>query len=235
MSLYMSHNELILPVPVIILEDEPLIQARLKTLLLNIGYTTEQLLFAQTLEQANSILKSNSASFALIDLGLPDGNGIEFIANLKSYDPAITILVISAWSNEDMILQALSTGATGYVLKERDDLEVTMSIKSVLRGGAPIDPFIAQKILKFIQLDATPAKREISDHHQQITDQDILSKREHEILLCVAQGLSNKEIAEQLCISRHTVESHIKHIYRKLAVSNRTKAVDTARSKGLIV
>lgn len=231
----MGDNDLILPVPVIIVEDEPLIQIRLKEVLLNIGFKNEHLLFAQTLNQANSLLINNSASFALVDLGLPDGNGIDFIEILKKYDPTITILVISAWSNEDMILKALAAGATGYVLKERDDIEVSLAIKSVLRGGAPIDPFIAQKILKFIQLDAAISEKGSRSQNQQTIEQDVLSNREHEILVCVAQGLSNKEIADQLFISRHTVESHIKHIYRKLAVSNRTKAVDTARSKGLIL
>ena len=87
----------------------------------------------------------------MVDLNLPDGNGIEFISTLNKYDPTIPILVISAWSTEDAIFNALSSGATGYVLKERDDLEITFSIRSILRGGAPIDPFIAQKILKQLQ------------------------------------------------------------------------------------
>lgn len=147
------NNELSLPVPVIIVEDEPLIQKRLTDILINIGYSISDLYFAQNLAQANMQLERYSASFALVDLGLPDGSGIDFIETLKNYDPTITILVISAWSTEDSILNALSAGATGYVLKERDDLEVSLSIRSVLRGGAPIDPFIAQKILKQLQFN----------------------------------------------------------------------------------
>jgi len=230
----MMNNELSLPVPVIIVEDEPLIQKRLADILLNIGYLKSDLLFAQNLVQANEQLQSHSASFALVDLGLPDGNGIDFIITLKDYDPTITILVISAWSTEDSIFNALSAGATGYVLKERDDLEVSLAIRSVLRGGAPIDPFIAQKILKQLQfndkntLDKSLNNLKISDNNS------VLSRRELEILELVAQGLSNKEIADQLSISRYTVESHIKHIYRKLAVCNRAKAIDTARNLGLL-
>lgn len=230
----MSDNDLILPVPVIIVEDEPLVQTRLKEILLNIGFKNAHLLFAQTLNQANSILIKNSASFALVDLGLPDGNGIDFIEILKKYDPTITILVISAWSNEDMILKALAAGATGYVLKERDDIEISLAIKSVLRGGAPIDPFIAQKILRMLQINENIPSINHKNDVKQNDEVESLSKREHEILILVAQGLSNKEIAEQLCISRHTVESHIKHIYRKLAVCTRTKAIVTARSLGIL-
>lgn len=230
----MHNNELVLPVPVIIVEDEPLIQTRLKGILLDIGYKPGNLFFAQTIAQANTLLEKNSASFALVDLGLPDGNGIEFISTLKHYDPTITILVISAWTTEDAILKALSAGATGYVLKERDDIEINLSIRSVLRGGAPIDPFIAQKILKMLQLNENTASIDHKNDVKQSDEIESLSKREHEILTLVAQGLSNKEIAEQLCISRHTVESHIKHIYRKLAVCTRTKAIVTARSLGIL-
>jgi len=228
------NNELSLPVPVIIVEDEPLIQKRLTDILINLGYSIADLRFAQSLAQAKEQLSIHSASFALVDLGLPDGNGIEFIEILKSYDPTIMILVISAWSTEDAILNALSAGATGYVLKERDDLEVSLSIKSVLRGGAPIDPFIAQKILKQLHFNEKNNSNK-TELCQKVTDQDsVLSKRELGILELVSQGLSNKEIADQLNLSRYTVESHIKHIYRKLAVCNRAKAIDTARNLGLL-
>ena len=230
----MVNNDLSLPVPVIVVEDEPLIQQRLNDILLAIGYQAENLYFAQDLSQANKLLEKYSASFALVDLGLPDGNGIEFIESLKKYDPTITILVISAWSTEDAILNALSAGATGYVLKERDDLEVSLSIKSVLRGGAPIDPFIAQKILKQLQLNEKITPNKPSNEQKTNDIEAVLSKREMGILELVSQGLSNKEIADQLSLSRYTVESHIKHIYRKLAVCNRAKAIDTARNLGIL-
>lgn len=226
----MHLDELNLPAPVIVLEDEPLIQNRLTDILLSMGYYSENLLYAQTLAQANRLLEKHSASLALVDLGLPDGNGVQFIQTLKNYDPSMLILVISAWSTEDAIIDALSAGATGYVLKERDDIEIKLSIKSVLRGGAPIDPFIAQKILKQLQLNDVNQQQVKSEQLQQNT----FTKREYEILVLVSQGMSNKEIAATLNLSRHTVESHIKHIYRKLAVCNRTKAIDTARSMGLL-
>lgn len=226
----MLTDKMILPAPVIVVEDDPLIQMRLNEILCNIGYTNEKLLFAQNLAQANQLLNDFSASFALVDLGLPDGSGIEFIKKLKCYDPSISILVISAWSTEDTIFEALSAGATGYVLKERDDFEIILSIRSLLRGGAPIDPFIANKILKL----ALSNNQKNNQKNRDIDEFSSLSKREYEILVLVSQGLSNKEIASDLNISRYTVESHIKHIYRKLEVCTRTKAVGAARSMGLI-
>lgn len=230
----MPNNNLSLLVPVIIVEDEPLIQIRLKQILYNLGYQSEDLYFAQNIAIARSLLKKHSASFALVDLNLPDGNGIEFISTLSQYDPTIPILVISAWSTEDAIFNALSAGATGYVLKERDDLEITFSIRSILRGGAPIDPFIAQKILKQLQFNENNLTTTVEKNTLTLENGGMLSKRELEILELVSQGLSNKEIANSLNLSRYTVESHIKHIYRKLAVRNRSKAVDTARNLGLL-
>lgn len=219
--------ELSLPVPVLIVEDDPTMQTRIADLLMHIGYQAEHLRYAQTLQHAQQQLDDHSASFALVDLGLPDGNGIDFIHQLKQYDPSILVLVISGWSTEDAILKALEAGATGYVLKERDDVEISLAIRSILRGGAPIDPFVAQKILK--QLQSGDISQTIKKN-----DPSILTKREYEILVLVAQGLSNKEISQRLNLSRYTVESHIKHIYRKLAVCNRTKAIDTARNMGFL-
>lgn len=226
----MLQSEFTLPVPVLVVEDDPLMQARLKEILEFIGYQSENIFFAQSIKQGVELFKLHSASLALVDLGLPDGSGTQLIRELKQYDASLAILVISAWSTGDAIFEALKSGATGYVLKERDDLEVAMAIRSVLRGGAPIDPFMAEKILK--QLDLEEKKACEQSPQQAITK--ILTNREQQILELVATGLSNKEIAEQISLSRYTVESHIKHIYRKLAVCTRTKAVDTARTLGLL-
>ena len=227
----MSELETILPVPVLIVEDEGLIQERLKNILTELGYSKEMLIFAKNLQQAFTEIEQQPVSLALVDLGLPDGNGIELIEKLRALDSNAMILVISAWSTQESLFSAIKAGATGYVLKERDDAEVLLSIRSILRGGAPIDPFIAQEILKQISAAIIPAADD-----QKIIDADteLLTSRETEILNLVAQGMSNREIAEQLFVSKYTVESHIKHIYRKLSVSKRTKAVSAARSLGIL-
>ena len=227
----MSELETILPVPVLIVEDEGLIQERLKNILTELGYSKEMLIFAKNLQQAFTEIEQQPVSLALVDLGLPDGNGIELIEKLRALDSNAMILVISAWSTQESLFSAIKAGATGYVLKERDDAEVLLSIRSILRGGAPIDPFIAQEILKQISAAIIPPADD-----QKIIDADmeLLTGRETEILNLVALGMSNREIAEQLFVSKYTVESHIKHIYRKLSVSKRTKAVSAARSLGIL-
>ena len=158
-----------------------------------------------------------------------DGNGLEIIEKISLLESNTLILVISAWSTQESLFAAIKAGATGYVLKERDDIEVSLSIRSVLRGGAPIDPFIARRILELLPLPAVAAPAA-----EPVDQGEALSERERQILGLVADGLSNREIAEQLFLSRYTVESHVKRIYRKLAVSSRTMAVRAARQRGVI-
>jgi len=221
-----------LPVPVLVVEDEEIIQLRLRKILTDLGYANDVLLFAKNVKEAFAFLEQQPISLALIDLGLPDGSGIEIIEKIRASDSNALILVISAWSTQESLFGAIKAGATGYVLKERDDAEVLLSIRSILRGGAPIDPFIAREILR--QIAASQHEAAVIAPQSSEAEHSLLTVRENEILNLVAQGLSNREIAEQLFVSRYTVESHIKHIYRKLSVTKRTKAVSAARSLGIL-
>lgn len=223
----LAATDMPLPTPVLVVEDEPLMQQRLVNVLHSLGYASPAISVVSGCQKARQCKQKATVALALVDIGLPDGSGIDLIREWREADPALCILVISAWSTEDIILSALRAGATGYVLKERDDLEIAFSIRSVLRGGAPIDPFIARRILELLPASSTPALTQDGDDGG-------LSAREAEILQLVAEGLTNREIAERLFISRHTAECHIKHIYKKLAVSSRTRAVNEARLRGLL-
>lgn len=146
---------LILPAPVLLVEDDPLVRRRLESLLRQFGYHADDLVIAASLGEARAALDKARTlpgnppmALALIDLGLPDGSGIDLIRELHATNPALPILVVSAWSTQDSILASLRAGAIGYVLKEREDLEVMMALRSVLRGGAPIDPFVARRIIE---------------------------------------------------------------------------------------
>ena len=203
---------------------------RIRALLLDMGYDTTALFWAESVAQAREIYAHEPIALALVDLGLPDGSGHTVIEELRARDPAMMILVISAWSTEDAILGALRAGATGYLLKERDDLELRLGIASTLRGGAPIDPFIAKRIMQeFAAAPRAAATTGATDAPAQP-----LSGRELEILQLVAQGMTNREIAEHLNLSKYTVECHVKKIYQKMAVSSRTRAIHMARQHGLI-
>lgn len=221
--------DLILPAPVLIVEDDKVVSQRLENLLLQLGYQADALIMANSVAEGQQCLTDQLAGLALVDLGLPDGSGIDLIRQIHEQNPAVPILVISAWSTQEAILAALRAGATGYVLKERDDLEVALALRSVLRGGAPIDPLLARRIISEFASDESD-----SNSGENEAEAEKLSPREHQILRLVAEGMGNRDIAEKLSISRYTVECHIKNIYRKLAVSSRTRAVNAARQRGLL-
>ncbi|MFP6560052.1 response regulator transcription factor [Paraburkholderia sp. B3] len=222
--------ESVLPGPLLIVEDELLTQRRLAAILTGLGYQAEALQFAGDIAAARALLAEQPFAMVLADVGLPDGSGIDLIRELSRHDPALPILVISAWSTEQIIVTALQAGATGYLLKERDDIEIALSIRSALRGGAPIDPFVARRILDLA--GAGRAAEGAGSGVPATPPGPSLSPREIEILGLVGKGLTNREISEVLSLSRLTVECHIKNIYKKLAVNSRTQAVFEARTQG---
>lgn len=226
----------VLPSPLLVVEDEPLAQLRLRGVLNGLGYADEALTFANSIASARALLDDTPFAMVLVDVGLPDGNGLDLIRSLHARDPALPILVISTWNSERVIVEALQAGAAGYVLKEREDTEIAISIRSALRGGAPIDPFVAKRILELIaeQAAAMPRSSKVSSSTENASLPPLLSMREIEIIQLVSRGLTNREIADVLHLSKFTVECHIRNVYKKLAVRSRTQAVFEARALGFL-
>jgi DNA-binding NarL/FixJ family response regulator len=221
-----------MPSNILILDDEPAMQERLRRILEGLDLEQPNLLVAGSIAEAKALCRQSVLKLGLIDLGLPDGHGIEFIRWLRGREEFLPLVVISAWSTEEMILGALRAGASGYLLKERDDPEIALSLMNVLKGGAPIDPFIARRILGLIGQPVGTGSREVAA--PDVTLRESLTKRELTILSHVAKGLSNREIAASLSLSRWTVDTHIRHIYGKLAVNSRTQAVRAAHLHKLL-
>ena len=220
--------------PVLVLEDEPLHQERIFNILKLFGYVQEDIYFAQTIRRAQQICTENAIEFMLIDLHLPDGSGFDFIRHVrKVMNTAIPMMVFSAWNTIDMVYNALKLGATGYIFKENDDFELIYSIRTLLRGGAVIDSRIAGKILNLFTLNEQHLNTQACEKPQR-SSEHCLSQREHQILQYIAQGWSSREIGEQLNISKYTVDVHIKHIYQKLEVNSRTKAIFAGKKAGLL-
>ncbi|VVE71126.1 DNA-binding response regulator [Pandoraea anapnoica] len=238
----LANIEPVLPGPLLLVEDDPGMQIRMRAILHSLGYADDAVQVAGSLAQARAVLADEPFALVLIDVGLPDGSGIDLISELHARDPALPILVISAWSTEQIIVGALQRGATGYLLKEREDAEIALSIRSALRGGAPIDPFVARHILGLVALapggsriPVPPSGTGSGLAAARMSDvPSMLSPREVEILGLVAKGMTNREIAALLSISSLTVACHIKNIYKKLAVNSRTQAVFEARISGLL-
>ena len=226
--------------PMLVVDDDPRLRARLQRLLQACGVGLVTL--APDLQAARAHARCGDFAAALVDVGLPDGSGIELLREMHQRCPQMVLVVVSAYGEADTVIAALRAGAVGYLLKERDDDELVAALASMQRGSAPIDPFVARGILaQWAQPVAAPrmqvappvppADNECSDAGQH---PDHLSAREREILTLVARGLSNREIAEMLGLSRFTIEDHTKRIYRKLAVTSRTEAVFEAQTKGLL-
>lgn len=212
--------------PALVVDDDPSMQRRLARMLRDIEVGAE-VATAGNLAEAHGLLAGRAFAIALVDIGLPDGNGCELVAWLSRHRPAMQVVVISAWGDEDTVMSALRAGAIGYLLKEREDIELILSLKSIRRGGAPIDPAIARRILALLPKAAPKAALEASA-------QVHLSEREREILELVSRGCSNREIAELVSLSKLTIEGYTKSIYRKLAVGSRTEAVHEAKALGLL-
>ena len=162
------------------------------------------------------------ADIILLDLNLPGMSGLEAIGHLKTSLPDAEIIILTQSDKEADVLRAIQSGAAGYLLKSSSMQEIAQGIRTVISGGATLDASVARFIMQAVQAQ-TPNFR----------SEKVLSKREMEILTLLAEGLVKKEIADQLCISSHTVVSHIRHIYEKLNVQNAPSAVNKAYRLGL--
>lgn len=211
---------------ILIVEDDQAMKTRLRGLVREVAPPEAFVLAAGSVAEARAFFASRDIDLALVDVRLPDGNGITLIEWMTAHLPQAQAVVVSAYAEEELILSALRAGAIGYLLKERDDVELLLSLRSLQRGGAPIDPMIARRILSLLPVSSRSSAADMTP--------GLLSEREAEILKLVARGHSNREIAEVLGLSRLTIEGHAKRIYRKLAVRSRTAAVHEARTRGLL-
>ncbi|MBN4076707.1 response regulator transcription factor [Mariprofundus ferrooxydans] len=210
---------------VLIVEDDPLMRQHFE---LAVAAHPKLTLFGSVGScKACRALLHERPDVMLVDLGLPDGNGTSLIRQLKSMHPSAEAIVVSVFAEEDKVVGAIRAGASGYLLKDMFKENIGASIMDVLGGGSPISPSIARYILKALSnTDDAPADEHIAPVE--------LSRRETEVLNLIARGYSRKEIASLLVLSRHTVVSHIRHIYEKLEVHSRNEAVFEACQQGLI-
>ena len=155
----------------------------------------------------------------LMDINLGHGeNGIECVRELKPLLPSTNFMMCTVYEDDEKIFEALSAGASGYILKKTEPLKLLDAIKELYEGGAPMSSQIARKVVFAFQNKSQSAKAE--------NDIDQLSQREKQILQELSRGLMYKEIANVLFISPETVRKHVYHIYEKLHVTNRVEAVN---------
>jgi DNA-binding NarL/FixJ family response regulator len=179
---------------------------------------------AETLGAGRALLASDP-DVLLIDLALPDGNGVDLIRQARAENAGIKIIVVSIFGDGRSVVRAIEAGADGYLLKGADPREAEAAIRSVLDGGAPISPTVASHILARMRERGAGARTELDAP---------LTEKEVAILSDLAKGFRYKEVARLHGISPHTVADHVKSIYRKLAVNSRSEAVFEAVQAGLI-
>jgi DNA-binding NarL/FixJ family response regulator len=167
-----------------------------------------------TAEEALEKLPAAAPDVVLMDTHLPNLSGIECAFRLRPLLPAVRILMLSVYEDNEVIFKALQAGASGYLLKRTPPAELLQAIAEVLRGGAPMTGEVARRVVESFRAPAHPGVADVE-----------LSRREQEILDLLTQGYENKEICERLFIGIETVRTHLKHIYEKLHVRSRTEAV----------
>lgn len=177
-------------------------------------------------EKALEFMASSCPHIIIHDLGLPGLSGPEAIKKTKTLCPSVEILIFTIMDEDEQVFASLKAGASGYILKDSEPMQIIAAIEELKSGGSPMSFPIARKVLREFQ--GFSAKEELKEVYSP------LSKRETELLELMYKGDSYKEIADKLCISLHTVHTHIKNIYSKLQVNSRAQAIFEACKKKLI-
>lgn len=178
---------------------------------------------ASTGAEAISLAEELQPDVVLMDIQMPDLNGVEATRQIVQTSPHIGVIVITMFEDDDSVFAAMRAGARGYVLKGADQEEMLRAIRAVSRGEALFGPDIAAQLTSFFNATQSPAVSAFPD----------LTDREREVLQLLAQGLSNQEIATRLVITVKTVRNHLSNIYTKLQVADRVQAIIRARDAGL--
>jgi DNA-binding NarL/FixJ family response regulator len=220
------------PIHVAIVEDDPDFSNALSLVVEN---AADMRLAAKAGTQAQglSMLSGPPADVLLVDLGLPDGSGIEVIRAAARHWPSCSIMVSTNFGDETHVMRSIEAGAAGYLLKDSSPSKMADEIRSLANGGSPISPIIARQILaRFRHQPAAPAHAQAAAHGEEAPA--LLSQREKEVLDYITKGFTVHEIAGLMTLSHFTVRTFVRRIYSKLKVSSKAEAIFEARTQGLL-
>ena len=209
---------------VLLLEDLPEIRAWIKALVLQV-FPQASISEAARVHDALALVSAVRFELALVDLGLPDGSGVDVATALREAQPEAQSVVVTIHDDDEHLFPALQAGAFGYVLKEQPREQFMEQLSRISQGEPPLSPSIARRVIAYFAAQARPQANAMP--RVQLTD------RESEVLLRVAKGYTLPEIGVQLNLSRHTIADYVKQIYRKLNVSSRAEAALEAQRLGL--
>lgn len=212
------------PQQILIIEDQPdalrLMQAMLETL-----FQTRQYQVATDLAQAHQHMDVRY-DLVCCDLRLPDGMSLDWLGRYRQKHPQAHIVVSTMFDDDDLVFASLRAGADGYLLKTDPPDVLQDTLQRLMRGEPPISPSIARKVMLHFRQIAAPCTTP--------SDCERLTPREQQVLSRIAQGMSAKMVAAELCTSRYTVNDQIKSIYQKLGIGNRNEATAQAVRLGLV-
>ena len=216
---------------VLIVEDEPEFMRRFTNAILSDPHLALAG-SAGTARAAIAMIDAQPPDVVLLDLGLPDMDGVEVIRHAMRSGCGCDVLVVTMFDDDQHVLDSIEAGAAGYVLKDAQAEGIVGSIRDLRGGGSPISPGIARRILGRFRLALGPARPAPAAPAKPA--ESPLTERETELLRLTAKGLSFDTISELMGISPHTVVAHVRKIYRKLAVHSRGEAVYEATQLGLL-
>jgi DNA-binding NarL/FixJ family response regulator len=205
------------PIRIVIADDHPIFRAGLQGLL-SAQEEFEVVGEAANGKEAVSVGRHAAPEVLLVDLQMPELDGVSAIREIRSIAPNTRILVLTTYDSDGDILRAVEAGASGYLLKDTPREELFKAIRATARGDSALSPAVASKLIGRAR---GPVDRS-------------LSARELEVLTLVARGVSNKIIGKDLRISEATVKTHLLHIFAKLGVDDRTAAVTAAMERGML-
>lgn len=211
---------------VLVADDQRVVREGLSTLLSLIG-GVDVVATAADGDEALALASQLHPDIVLMDLRMPHCDGVEATRRILSHDASISVLVLTTYSDDRSVIDALRAGARGYLTKDAGAEEIRDALERVISGQAAIDPAVQHHLLAAITSGPAPP----AERTPQLPDG--LTQRETEVLTLIARGLSNAEIAQQLVVSETTVKSHINHLFAKTGVRDRAQAVTYAYGHGL--
>lgn len=214
-------------IKVVVIDDDPAFFTA-ATRAISASSDMHLLASATSLAEGLALLEGPAADVMVVDLGLPDGSGIDLIHAARIVWRNCDIMVATVFGDEAHVIGAIEAGATGYLLKDSQPSKLTAEIRSLHEGGSPISPIIARGLLS--RLGPAPAVANPAT----TTTLSSLSKREEAVLDLITKGFSQGDVAAQLNVSQHTVRTFVRRIYLKLGVRTKSDAIMTARKLGIL-
>ncbi|MEX1168602.1 MAG: response regulator transcription factor [Chloroflexota bacterium] len=211
----MTHSEVPSPMRLLVVDDHEVVRQGLVALLERreaFQVVAEAGTVAESIEQA----RRHQPDIVIMDVRLPDGSGIEACRAIRAELPATRVVMLTSYPDEEAVLSAIVAGASGYLLKQIRGRDLVAALETVGRGGSLLDPAVTERVLERIRRIASGASE--SDEISQLTSQ------ERKILLLVAEGKTNKEIASEIFLSDKTVKNYVSSILAKLNLERRAQA-----------